>query len=74
MRIARGVVINEHPIADAKLPEPLCAPKRLILPPAIDLVADSIEHPYAIGTSFFPSVQHCLSSGLHPFRSDGVVV
>jgi hypothetical protein len=49
-------------------------PELLILSPAIDLLAPSIEHFNAVGAAFFPGVQHRLSSGLHPLRSNGVVL
>jgi hypothetical protein len=49
-------------------------PEMLILSPAIDLLAPSIEHSNAIGAALFPGVQHRLSSGLHPLRSNGVVL
>ena len=49
-------------------------PELLILSPPIDLLAPSIEHSNAVGAALFPGVQHRLSSGLHPLRSDGVML
>jgi hypothetical protein len=49
-------------------------PEKLILSPAIDLLAPSIEYSNAVGAALFPGVQHRLSSGLHPLRSNGVVL
>ena len=38
-------------------------PDAAILAPPIDLVAAPIEHSNAVGASFFPCVEHRLSSG-----------
>ena len=69
---------NGQPTGDqwarALRPMPPTCPKMLILSPAIDLLAPSIEHSNAVGAALFPGVQHRLSSGLHPLRSNGVVL
>ena len=69
-RTTKGVIERGQSIAanSANVPE------LLILSPAIDLLAPSIEHSNAVGAALFPGVQHRLSSGLHPLRSNGVVL